>query len=241
LQLLDLSNEDFRCYQCQAILNENNWLHCRRKRNQKICKDCIAKDNNERYDRNKELYAESKKIAYQIIKTDIITYYGGQCIICGESNQLLLSLDHIDGNGRQHRKEVLGIDSGTGFYKWVLDNKPDNLRLLCYNCNCQTKMTIPKIPADLTSKEKEPFRKRARRIALKIRAFQAYGGCCQECGIDKLEFLTIDHINNDGAEHRREIGPDIYPWLENNNFPEGFQILCFNCNYMKHFQLKLPH
>ena len=22
----------------------------------------------------------------------------------------------------------------------------------------------------------------------------------------------------------------IYIWLKNNNFPEGFQVLCFNCN-----------
>jgi hypothetical protein len=48
-----------------------------------------------------------------------------------------------------------------------------------------------------------------------------------------LRFLTVDHINNDGAEHRRKIGAGIcslYWWLKKNHFPDGFQILCYNCN-----------
>jgi hypothetical protein len=48
-------------------------------------------------------------------------------------------------------------------------------------------------------------------------------------------FLTIDHINNDGAQHRRPSGrrmkgEKLTRWLILNNFPEGFQILCWNCN-----------
>lgn len=47
--------------------------------------------------------------------------------------------------------------------------------------------------------------------------------------------LTIDHMNNDGAAHRREIGNRrIYEWLERNGYPSGFQVLCFNCNMARH-------
>ena len=53
-------------------------------------------------------------------------------------------------------------------------------------------------------------------------------------------FLTLDHINNDGAEHRREIhgrqtaaGYQTYRWLMRNGFPPGFQVLCANCNHGK--------
>jgi hypothetical protein len=52
-------------------------------------------------------------------------------------------------------------------------------------------------------------------------------------------FLTIDHIENNGAEHRRQQrngqnkGHDIYAWLRKNNYPEGFQVLCYNCNCAK--------
>lgn len=54
---------------------------------------------------------------------------------------------------------------------------------------------------------------------------------CQCCGESHIEFLTIDHINGDGAEHRRKIGTNhMYKWLKRNHFPEGFRTLCWNCN-----------
>ena len=60
--------------------------------------------------------------------------------------------------------------------------------------------------------------------------FDHYGRSCVCCGESEELFLTIDHVNNDGAEHRRAIGPDICAWLLKNDFPEGFQVLCYNCN-----------
>ena len=65
---------------------------------------------------------------------------------------------------------------------------------------------------------------------------------CNCCNENNLIFLTIDHINNDGAKHRKEINKGInsmssynfYRWLINNNYPNGFQVLCFNCNIGKY-------
>lgn len=76
---------------------------------------------------------------------------------------------------------------------------------------------------------------------LKDKCYNAYGGYkCACCGETEPAFLTIDHINNDGAAHRREVvglgrggGKKIYSWLIANNFPSGFQILCMNCNWGK--------
>ncbi len=67
---------------------------------------------------------------------------------------------------------------------------------------------------------------------------------CSCCGESEIDFLTIDHINNDGAEHRRLIKRrNIYSWLITNNYPDNFQILCMNCNFAKgHRQDKTcPH
>ena len=76
---------------------------------------------------------------------------------------------------------------------------------------------------------------RKRRNKLKLKAFEHYGGNppkCACCGETMLQFLTIDHIEGKGAEHRRKIGtPHIYGWLVKNDFPEGFQVLCWNCNW----------
>jgi hypothetical protein len=51
--------------------------------------------------------------------------------------------------------------------------------------------------------------------------------CCEE---SNLEFLSIDHINGNGANHRKEIGVRLEQWLWKMGFPEGFRILCHNCN-----------
>jgi len=57
---------------------------------------------------------------------------------------------------------------------------------------------------------------------------------CESCGVADVRILQIDHINNDGAEHRKSIGR-LTPvwWIIKNNYPEGFQILCANCNVLK--------
>ena len=72
----------------------------------------------------------------------------------------------------------------------------------------------------------------------KASAIDAYGGVCDCCGEDDIRFLTIDHINNDGAEHRRQIGNGgvtLYNWLKKNDWPEGFRVLCANCNLGRHW------
>ncbi len=208
-----------RCIRCNIILNNDNWLICRRNRNYHICKFCINNDNKIRYSKNKNKYLITYKNKRMQIKSEVILLYGGKCQLCDENNFNKLSLDHIDGNGRKHRASVLKIDSGSAFLKWVLKNKPDNLRLLCYNCNCQH---------DMLSNNK--------RVNLKKDIYDRYGGQCINCGCHDYKFLTIDHIDNNGAKHRKEIGSDIYNWLKKNNYPkENFQILCFNCNYLKYF------
>ena len=50
-----------------------------------------------------------------------------------------------------------------------------------------------------------------------------------------MDVLTIDHIKGGGTKHRKKIkGEKITVWLKKNNFPKGFQTLCFNCNWKKH-------
>jgi hypothetical protein len=71
-----------------------------------------------------------------------------------------------------------------------------------------------------------------RSARLKTAAFNAYGGpFCSCCSEDIIDFLTIDHINGDGAKHRKseKSGSKIYRWLKKHNYPLGFQVLCSNC------------
>jgi|SRR3990172_5024304 len=66
---------------------------------------------------------------------------------------------------------------------------------------------------------------------LKTEVLAAYGGNCQCCGEANPKFLTIDHINNNGNEHRKTVGSSsLYARLRKNGYPGGFQTMCFNCN-----------
>jgi hypothetical protein len=57
---------------------------------------------------------------------------------------------------------------------------------------------------------------------------------CACCGDNRFEFLTLDHIHGGGNEHRLQVTGSkkgsIYSWLKKNNYPPGFQVLCYNCN-----------
>ena len=64
---------------------------------------------------------------------------------------------------------------------------------------------------------------------------------CNCCNTKVIEFLAIDHINGGGSQHRKIHKGNIYRWLIKNNFPEGYQILCHNCNQAKGYYGECPH
>jgi len=74
---------------------------------------------------------------------------------------------------------------------------------------------------------------------LRTEAFAAYGGAkCACCGETEIMFLSIDHIDGNGSEHRRQIAEghnsnNFYLWLRKHGYPAGFQVLCQNCNVGK--------
>jgi len=86
--------------------------------------------------------------------------------------------------------------------------------------------------------------KQAKNLALKKEIVAAYGGKCRCCGEDHIEFLTIDHMNGDGAAHRARTGKGrkIYQDLKEQGFPQdGYQLLCLNCNIALGFYGYCPH
>ena len=65
---------------------------------------------------------------------------------------------------------------------------------------------------------------------------------CAHCGFGDIRALSIDHIDGGGAPHRRKTGNDVYGWLKRNNFPEGYQVLCMNCQHGKRMNKGMcPH
>lgn len=92
-----------------------------------------------------------------------------------------------------------------------------------------------------------PEEEKEDRMTLKLEIIDAYGGpICKCCGYLGVDFLSIDHIKGNGTQHRREIGVSsgdgFYKWLKKNNFPSGFQVLCYSCNLAKaHNNNVCPH
>lgn len=88
----------------------------------------------------------------------------------------------------------------------------------------------------------ERSRASMRKYARKWRAenrgaiFAMYGSKCNACGESDPIVLDIDHVQNDGASHRAEMGQGqklIKDILGLGYCPERFQLLCKNCNWRK--------
>jgi hypothetical protein len=80
-------------------------------------------------------------------------------------------------------------------------------------------------------------RQRSGGLKVKIEVLSRYGvlGGCVCCGEKQINFLTIDHVKDNGSEDREAglFGRILYRRLKKLGFPEGYQTLCFNCNWGK--------
>ncbi len=97
-------------------------------------------------------------------------------------------------------------------------NQPDGSSKLCAQC-----------------KSKNSKQLKIRKRELKMRIVAAYGGACECCNETNIAFLSIDHINRDGAAHRKQLGFStayyLYRFLVLNGFPrDNYRLFCFNCN-----------
>ena len=160
---------------------------------------------------------------------EVLTYYSGgtpKCSLCGETQFEFLALDHVNGDGAEHRREV-----GQGPYQLRDLQKrgyPQGFRVLCHNCN---HLVRPK--KGYKSAYHEVYFRRLREDVL-----QHYGGehlSCKCCGHDDFRVMTIDHIEGGGKAHRLVTGNGMafYRWLQRNGYPKGFRVLCQNCNHVR--------
>ena len=84
-------------------------------------------------------------------------------------------------------------------------------------------------------KEKKNSSEKARQEVISHYGFNKKPMCCY-CGETEFDYLTIDHIDNgrgNPASREHGSGSTLCYWIIKNNFPEGFQTLCFNCNMVK--------
>jgi hypothetical protein len=141
-----------------------------------------------------------------------------------------------------------------GYYQANIEHIRERARLtrlrykvegLCPICRCPKGNSRIESKCDTCSaiSQKGKGMTKEQRLARKLAVFERYGGCkCVCCGEIHPLLLCMDHINNDGAEHRQTMwkrppatkgGGNLYGWLVARKYPSGFQVMCHSCNIGK--------
>ena len=103
-----------QCYLCGQELVDGT---------SRICQSCQEKN-------------QQRGLRYrQALRQQVIEHYGSQCVCCSENELRFLTIDHINKDGGKRRKD--GEPKAGSLYRWIVDmGFPDDLQLLCWNCNC---------------------------------------------------------------------------------------------------------
>ena len=102
-----------------------------------FCKECrhIKEKKWNFKSREKGKRNEYQKQQRQKLRKIVLEHYSGNqptCACCGENHIEFLCIDHINGGGNKHFRQI-GM---ANFYYWLRRNNfPLGYRVLCHNCN----------------------------------------------------------------------------------------------------------
>lgn len=83
-----------------------------------------------------------------------------------------------------------------------------------------------------------------KRLKVEVLGFYSNGvPKCAHCETEELVVLCLDHVNGGGRREREKVGIgggiNFLRWLKLQDYPLGYQVLCYNCNARKSFS-QLP-
>uniref|UniRef100_A0A6M3JZH6 Putative HNH endonuclease n=1 Tax=viral metagenome TaxID=1070528 RepID=A0A6M3JZH6_9ZZZZ len=121
---------------------EHSWCRpCRnsQKRAWALCNPDKVQAQHKCYYKNNRQYAKQRAQDYRVkLKYTVLEHYSRgepKCAVCGEKDIIVLCIDHINGHGQEHRRQI-GRTSGSAFYNWLIINGfPKGFQVLCFNCN----------------------------------------------------------------------------------------------------------
>lgn len=101
-------------------------------------KDKIAEGNRTYQQAHPEQSRGKQQRYHGRLKAQVFAHYGEQCACCDTTTAL--SIDHVNGNGKRHRAEILGPGRDAGstdpLYRWLIANGfPEGFQTLCRPCN----------------------------------------------------------------------------------------------------------
>lgn len=184
------------------------------------------------------------------LKTDAIFNYSNGSMACANPHNIhlapftileALSIDHPLNNGANERLKLFGNPRGGGnFYSWLkVNGYPKGYRVLCMTCQMISEIRRKR---ELRKKDTKHSRYRAR---LKFSVLYHYSGtnppqCADPEHIHDTPFtiidgLSLEHLNGGGTQHYKRLGvgsSGMYQWVEKNGYPEGYAVLCLNCQFI---------
>ncbi len=100
----------------------------------------VRERERKRYSEKPEILREQGRRGRRKARQECIEAYGGKCTCCGESTLEFLTVEHTEGNGQAHRKEV-----GAGRMMYI-DLKrrgwpKEGITIFCMNCNFATRFS----------------------------------------------------------------------------------------------------
>ena len=186
----------------------------------------------------RELHKEEHKTKRFAIRLEVLKYYSDntlRCKNCNEEHLEFLEIDHINGGGKKHKRDM----NFGSVYDWLYrHNFPDKniYQVLCSNCNTKKVKIASKAKGEFgTSQQRSTYNYRYN-LKLDIYSHYMTDGklkcSCPNCNVDDVDVLCLDHINGDGKEHRQitGLGDTMYRWIRENNYPDTLRLLCHNCN-----------
>jgi hypothetical protein len=133
---------DYRCKECalelvrEYVTSNAAAIIERRRRRRQERRDVIRAQDRRFRERNRAARAAQERERRARFRTQVFDHYGWTCACCGSIERL--TLDHVNGDGREHREELFG-DPRIGsarFYRWVIGQGfPADLATLCQPCN----------------------------------------------------------------------------------------------------------
>lgn len=171
---------------------------------------------------NRDILSSKRLFKYIIDRFDVLSYYSNNklyCKVCKINYYNVLTIDHINGGGCHHREELNIGD----FYSWLRRMcYPEGYEVLCHNCN--------------SAKDLEPIIDGTPKFIV----FMHYNNnklICK-CHEHRTQCLSLNHIRGrrNGYNENHRSGNALYEDIIRNNFPEGYEVLCFNCNWLAHIK-----
>ena len=130
-----------KCPLCKEVKSDEEFYRCLSKSRglQSRCISCQRKTTKEvRATETNAGKLTGSTREQRRLKLSALQAYGGlspQCACCGVKEWEFLCIDHIDGNGSEHRKQIMK-DHGQLIYRWLkVNGYPAGFRVLCHNCN----------------------------------------------------------------------------------------------------------